>query len=122
MGPEELKFDPNPTPPENPAPTLVQGGPDTTPPQESAVAAWIHRVTLVVYVMVCIELGLFLAVVPWLPIWTNNSIVIGYPALRSFIGQNFIRGMVTGIGLLDIWLGIWEAVSYKETRRSATTS
>lgn len=121
MRPDELKLNPNPMPPENPMPTLVTREPDGgAPPQDSPVAVWIHRITLVVYVMVCIEIGLFLAVVPWLPIWTNNSIVLAYPGLRSFLGQNFVRGVVTGIGLLDIWLGIWEAVHYRENKRAAS--
>jgi hypothetical protein len=25
-----------------------------------------------------------------------------------------VRGVITGIGLVDVWIGIWEAVHYKD--------
>jgi hypothetical protein len=118
MGPEELNLHPNSSPPENAGPTVVKAAADTTSePEESPVAVWIHRITLVVYVMFCIEIGLVLAVLPWRPVWTDNSIVIAYPMLRAFLGNNFVRGVVTGVGLLDLWIGIWDAVHYREHKK-----
>lgn len=57
---------------------------------------------------------MLLAVLPWTRLWTDNSILIGMPKLRAFLEINFVRGAVTGIGLLDIWLGIWEAVHFRD--------
>jgi hypothetical protein len=28
--------------------------------------------------------------------------------------QNFVRGLVSGLGLVDIWMGVAEAVRYRE--------
>jgi hypothetical protein len=116
MGPEELNLHPNPSPPENAGPTVVKAAAGPAP-EESPVAVWIHRITLVVYVMFCIEIGLVLAVLPWRPVWTDNSIVIAYPTLRALMGNNFVRGVVTGVGLLDLWIGIWDAVHYREHKQ-----
>lgn len=116
MGPDELKLHPN-SPSENAGPAVVKPAQEpASTPEDSPVARWIHRITLVVYVMFCIEIGLVLAVLPWRPVWTDNSIVIAYPALRSFLGNNFVRGVVTGVGLLDLWVGIWDAVHYREAK------
>jgi hypothetical protein len=57
-----------------------------------------------------------LAVLPWTPVWTENNIVIGFPRLRSLLSTGFIRGLATGLGLLDLWIGLSEAVQYRDRR------
>ncbi len=79
------------------------------------IRLWTERVFLVIYVVFCIELGMLLAVLPWTRIWSDNSLLAAYPWLRSIAHDNFMRGVVSGIGLVDIWLGIWEAVHYRES-------
>jgi len=91
-------------------PVLVQ--PDECSPEP----LWARRLKLVIYVLFCIELGMLLAMLPWTRIWTENSLLLPHPALRQFAQQDFVRGAVTGLGLVDIWLGIREAVNYRENR------
>ncbi len=71
---------------------------------------------MVIKVVFYIELGMLLAILPWMRIWTDNGLVTGYPHLRSLLQQNFIRGIVTGVGLIDIWIGVWEAVHYRDPK------
>jgi hypothetical protein len=80
------------------------------------VAIWIDRVALVIRVVFYIELGMLLAVLPWTRLWTENGLVASMPKLRDILQMNFIRGLVTGVGLVDVWVGIWEAVRYRETK------
>lgn len=68
------------------------------------------------YVVFCIWIGVVIAALPWTRVWTDNSIVVSYPGLRSILQLNFVRGLVTGIGLLDLYLGVWEAVHYRELK------
>ncbi|HXZ78952.1 MAG TPA: hypothetical protein VEG30_03420 [Terriglobales bacterium] len=75
---------------------------------------WLHRISLVIFVIFCIELGVLLAILPWTPMWNQNSFLAAYPGLRSFTQHNFVRGIVTGVGWIDIWIGIWEAVHYRD--------
>jgi len=82
-----------------------------------ARVVWMHRLSLVIFVVFCIELGMLLAILPWTLFWNQNSFVQGYPAVRSFLQQDFVRGVITGIGLIDIWIGIWEAVHYRDPGR-----
>ena len=97
---------------------IADGRPATTVPVEKASRAtvWLHRISLVIFVIFCIELGMLLAVLPWTPIWVNNGLVAAYPLLKSILQQNFLRGLVTGFGLVDIWIGIWEAVHYSDPK------
>jgi hypothetical protein len=75
---------------------------------------WTHRLSLVVFVVFCIELGMLLAILPWTTVWNQNSFLGAYPALKALIQNNFVRGIATGLGLVDVWVGIWEAVHYHD--------
>jgi len=94
-------------------PQLVTPG---SPQPPSSVAIWIDRVALVIRVVFYIELGMLLAVLPWTRLWTENGLVASMPKFRDVLQINFIRGLVTGVGLVDVWIGIWEAVRYRETK------
>jgi hypothetical protein len=30
------------------------------------------------------------------------------------LGQGFVRGVCSGLGVLDVWIGFWEAIHYQE--------
>lgn len=92
----------------------VAENPPTTAPPVSRFVVWSHRLSLVVLVVFCIELGMLLAILPWTMIWNQNSFLGAYPGLRTFMQNNFVRGIATGLGLVDIWIGIWEAVHYHD--------
>jgi hypothetical protein len=94
-------------------PQLVTQG---SPQPPSSMAIWIDRIALVIRVVFYIELGMLLAVLPWTRLWTDNGLVSSMPNLRQVLQLNFVRGLVTGIGLVDVWIGIWEAVRYRENK------
>jgi hypothetical protein len=79
---------------------------------------WLQRLWLVVFVLFCLEVGIILTVLPWTKLWTDNNLLASYPALRDFLMFGFVRGVVSGLGLIDIWMGVAEAVTYRETPRS----
>jgi hypothetical protein len=95
---------------ESRGPVLVM--PPPLPPKKPHV--WLQRIWLVVFVLFCLEVGIILTALPWTGIWTENSLLLGYPQLREFLMQNFVRGLVSGLGLVDIWMGVAEAVRYRE--------
>jgi len=85
------------------------------PPQEPRrTNLWLKRAWLVIFVLFCLEIGIILTVLPWTRVWTENSLLLGHPQVREFLQQNFVRGLVSGLGLVDIWMGIAEAVRYHE--------
>ncbi len=87
---------------------------EPAPVRVARATVWLHRVFLVIFVMFCIELGMLLVALPWTRVWTDNSLLALHPALRSVLQDNFARGVVSGFGLIDIWIGIWEAVHYRD--------
>jgi hypothetical protein len=88
----------------------------SVPAAEPPPPIWVQRFVLVSAVIFCLWIGLVLAVLPWLPAWTENAVVNDFPSLRWLLGTGFIRGLATGLGLLDLWIGISEAVQYRERR------
>ena len=102
-------------------PASETAGQAATRERESAdttIELWLHRLVVLLFVFVCASVGVFLVILPWRPEWTHNRLVLSYPGLRQFIASGFTRGVVSGLGMLDIWIGFWEAVHYREEKRS----
>ncbi len=70
---------------------------------------WLHRLTVLMLVFVCAVVGVLLVILPWRPEWTDNRLLMDYPALRPFVSNGFVRGLCSGLGILDIGIGFWEA-------------
>ncbi len=89
----------------------------TSEGQESAYSGfdlWLHRVTVLLFVFVCAVVGVLLVILPWRPEWTDNRLLLMYPGLRNLVTRGFVRGLCSGLGLLDVWIGFWEAIHYHE--------
>ncbi|MGO9127609.1 MAG: hypothetical protein ACLP6G_22310 [Terriglobales bacterium] len=78
---------------------------------------WLHRVTVLLFVFVCAVVGVLLVILPWRPEWTDNRLLLTYPSLRAVVANGFVRGLCSGLGMLDIWIGFWEAIQYHEGER-----
>ena len=83
-------------------------------PSHDAPPLWLRRISLVTFVMFCVWIGILLVTLPWTRIWTENSLLTSSPMLRAITQNAAVRGAVSGLGFLDIWLGIWEAFRYRE--------
>ena len=75
---------------------------------------WRNRLFLLELIFVCFVVGIILIVAPWTPYWTNNSLLSGFPQVRQFLAYDFVRGLISGLGLADLWLAVSEAVRYRE--------
>jgi hypothetical protein len=102
--------DPRDGAPRQDGPVLVM--PPPQPPKRPSL--WLRRLWLAVFVLFCLEVGIILIVLPWTRVWTENSLLLGHPRLAGFLQQNFVRGLISGLGLVDVWMGIAEAVRYRE--------
>jgi hypothetical protein len=80
----------------------------------STARLWLRRIGVLLFVFLCATIGVMLMIVPWRPEWSDNPLLMPYPVLRDLIGSGFMRGLVTGLGLLNVWVGFWEALRYRE--------
>jgi hypothetical protein len=84
---------------------------------QTAFQLWLHRVLILLFVFFCATVGVLLVILPWRPEWTDNYFLLGSPGLRAFVSNGFVRGLCSGLGLLDIWIGFWEAVHFHDEKR-----
>lgn len=57
------------------------------------------------------EIGVVLIVIPWLAFWDRNYFAQLAPPLQALITNNFVRGAVSGLGLINVLAGLAELVS-----------
>lgn len=53
-----------------------------------------------------LEVGLILIMVPWSAFWDRNYFAESLPLLRNLIRNDFVRGAVSGIGVLNLIAGL----------------
>jgi hypothetical protein len=80
----------------------------------SGLQLWLHRSSVFLFVLISAVAGVLLLILPWTPEWTDNYLLLTYPWLRTVISTGFFRGLCSGLGLLDIWIGFWEALHYHD--------
>jgi hypothetical protein len=80
----------------------------------SGVRLWLRRMGVLLFVFLCATLGVMLMILPWRPEWSDNPLLLPYPTLRAVVASGFARGLSTGLGVLNVWIGFWEAIQYRE--------
>ncbi len=101
------------------APASVEDPRIAPPPTDSNLAPiWLQRVSLFVLVLFCVYLGVLVMILSWCTrIGDPNLLIESRPPRARFLHLRAIRGAISGLGMLDIWIGISEAVHYRESRR-----
>ncbi|MBI2189305.1 MAG: hypothetical protein HYU37_19580 [Acidobacteria bacterium] len=71
-----------------------------------------------VYIVFFLEAGFVLIVIPWLAFWDRNYFAQLLPTLHAVITNNFVRGAVSGLGVINIVVGLRELLSLLSGRAS----
>jgi hypothetical protein len=90
--------------------------PAVVPEEEQIVPpgpSWFRRLSSVLFIIFCFELGLFLLVYPWTDGWSDNYFawaILGsrQTAWHAFWNNGYVRGGVSGLGLVNLWIAIAE--------------
>jgi len=95
--------------------------PSTPPPVRGATVpaappVWAQRLMLGVEVAVALWAGILVILLPWTNLWSANPLLAHWPAIQHGLNLNFVRGMISGVGLLDLWIGLSDAVHYRDIR------
>jgi hypothetical protein len=69
-----------------------------------------------------IEAGLLLTIAPWTRLWAHNLFADAVPGLGVVVGSLFVRGGVTGIGLVTTVGGVRDLASVLFARPPADAS
>jgi Flp pilus assembly protein protease CpaA len=90
------------------------GSSDAKQRESSSMQLWMHRLSVFLFVLTSAVAGVLLILLPWTSQWTDNTLLLSYPGLRMIVSSGFFRGVCSGLGVLDIWIGFWEALHYHE--------
>jgi hypothetical protein len=88
----------------------------TGPPVDEYAEApiWLQRLFAATYVLFCMVLGIWLVALPWSGKWFDQGLAANWPSLQNLLQLGFVKGAVSGLGLIDIWIGVVEAVKYHD--------
>ena len=107
---------------------LAFGPPSSDPPSPAPVASgsgpvWFQRISLFIRVLFCIYLGVIVTVLPWwTAVWDHNSFLLAHPHLWAVFRLGPVRGIISGLGLMDIWIGVSEAVHYRDAKPASSAA
>jgi len=66
-----------------------------------------------------LEFGFMLIVVPWSAYWDRNYFATLLPHLHSLMINNFVRGAISGLGVINIVAGVSELAGVYAGRQTA---
>ena len=70
------------------------------------------------YILLSLEIGMFLLCLPWMSAWENNYLLYLYPQFRPLVANPFFKGFVLGLGIANILIGIHEVAQVKHGWKS----
>jgi len=72
---------------------------------------WPRRLLQVSLALFTFEIGLFLVIFPWTEYWSFNYFQVVVPGLQDVWDQPAFRGVLTGLGLVNIYLACLQVVN-----------
>lgn len=96
------------------------------------------RLTVIFYIILCLEVGIVLTFLPWIHVlpylpsfglgdWGDNYFLLyaaqktGLQGLRPVIASGWVRGAVSGVGVLNLFIAFWEMTHFRQTVRALQT-
>jgi hypothetical protein len=79
--------------------------------------SWAHKLGVILFVIVCFEVGVFLLIFPWTQQWDGNSLANMLPWLRDYWTSSYFRGAWSGLGVLNIYISIGELLRLRRNSR-----
>ncbi len=99
---------PESQPPETLPPAAVPQTTDRPLPLPVPVYHWYHKMSAVVFITFCLEIGLFLLIFPWTEYWDVNYFSGFLPQFRDYWNNMYVRGAVSGLGAANLYISFVE--------------
>ena len=99
---------------------LVDPVPDSSPPSSPAhhpqhVPRWLERGELFLRVLLRMYIGLAVCYAPWSHVfWDQNPLFLRFPTLGIYAAHGTVRGIISGLGLLNLWIAFRDAVRHRD--------
>jgi hypothetical protein len=105
-----------------PVPGTLMSSPSETNSGQDPVAShspqriphWLVRTELYLRVLLRMYIGLAVCYAPWSQLfWDQNPIFVQYPTLSIYAANGAVRGIISGLGLLNIWIAVQDAIRHR---------
>ncbi len=98
----------DPVPQSPPIPTPIRPAPQRIP-------RWLERGELFLRVLLRMYIGLAVCYAPWSHMfWDQNPLFLRYPTLSIYVAHGAVRGIISGLGLLNLWIAFRDAVRHRD--------
>ena len=85
----------------------------------------VARLTVIFFIIACFLMGVYLTLLPWfsfngLSDWGDNYLLVfvsekaGLPILKNAVASGWVRGAVTGLGVLNLLIAFWELAHFDQ--------
>ena len=102
-----------PTEPQPPATGDYVARPMPVPPPEYR---WYHKMSAVLFITFCLEVGIFLVLFPWTPYWEGNYFSALRP-WRQYWDNMYVRGAISGLGVVNLYISLVEVLRLRRFAR-----
>lgn len=85
----------------------------------------LARITTFSFIVCFLLAGILLTITPWIEInqsdWGDNFLLAflssksGLPVLREAVSSGWVRGAVTGLGVVNLFIAFWELANFNRT-------
>jgi len=79
---------------------------------------WYHKMSAVLFITFCLEIGFFLLVFPWTEYWDNNYFSALVPEWHRWWENSYVRGAISGLGAVNLYISLMEMVRLRRFARS----
>ena len=101
-------------PPER-ASSSVSVPPPPLPPTPKRIPTWLERGELFLRVMIRMYIGLAICYAPWSHLlWDQNPLFVHFPTLSIIAANGAVRGLVSGLGLLNLWIAFSDVIRRRQ--------
>jgi hypothetical protein len=89
-------------------------------------ALMVAKLTVIFFIIACILMGIYLTILPWFSIygisdWGDNYLLAlvvektNMPILHKTVASGWVRGAVTGLGILNLFIAFWELAHFNRS-------
>ena len=79
------------------------------------IPRWLERGELFLRVLLRMYIGLAVCYAPWSHMfWDQNPIFLHFPTLAIYAAHGAVRGIISGLGLLNLWIAFRDAVRHRD--------
>lgn len=78
------------------------------------IPRWLERAELFLRVLLRLYIGLAVCYAPWSRVfWDDNPLFLRFPTLGSLALHGAVRGIISGLGVLNLWIAFRDAVHHR---------